>query len=94
MRFLFRKVEFFEIGKSRILNLKNQTFFRYVAKKKIVFSFEERKIIFNREVFYKYLTKKLSIRKYCENIVKFFLSLSPSLPFFCFDQGRERTAHE
>jgi hypothetical protein len=86
MRFLFQKVEFFGIGKSRILNLKNQTFFRYVAKKKIVFSFEERKIIFNREVFYKYLTNNLSIRKYCEKGVKFFLSLSllPSLFLFTF----------
>jgi hypothetical protein len=68
------KMEIFDISKIKL-------FFPILAKK-FIFSFEERKINFIQRISYKYLTKNLSIRKYCENIVKFFLSLPPCLPFF------------
>jgi hypothetical protein len=72
------KMEIFDISKTRL-------FFSYCCKKIYFFVFE-RKINFIQRISYKYLTKNLSIRKYCENIVKFFLSLSPCLPFFNYNE--------
>jgi riboflavin transporter FmnP len=80
------KVEFF----GKLEDLKNKRFFRYpdISKMRNFFCKENSffvrrtKMNFHQRNCYKYLTKTLSIRKYCQNIVKFFLSYFFFLPFF------------